>query len=155
MANEAGFTARGSFLELGLVLPATRDQAGFEGAAVIAGLKEVGEMDDLGEISVDVQVNSRIDLKTGKTRKVVGSSNANAMTITGALVRGDEGQKLAEQARRDGVQVVFCRNYADGGKEWGVGIITNTSRPIGDANSFTGFSVTIDPDGETVEVDPV
>lgn len=155
MADETGFTAAGSFLQIGTVMPATRDEAGFIAAGVTTGLKEVGEMDDLGEISVETQVNSRVDLKSGLTRKVAGSSNSNAFTITGAMIRGDEGQELAETARRARTPVVFCRNYADGGKEYGVGIVTNTTRSIGDANSFTGFSITIDPDGETVTVDPV
>lgn len=154
MANDTGFTAAGSFFQIGLVMPTTRDEAGFTSAEVLAGLKEVGEMDDLGDISVETTVNKRIDLKTGQTRKSAGSSDAGATTITGALIRGDAGQVVAEQARRNRTPVVFCRNYADEYREFGIGIVTNTSRPIGDANSYTNFSVTIEIDGETVEVEP-
>lgn len=152
MADETGFTSAGSFLQISPILPATRDAAGF---GAVTGFIDVSEMDDISGIEATTQTNSRKDLKTGTTRKVAGSSEYAPIELNGAFVRGDPGQVLAETKRRSRAAVSFCLNYADGGKEYGVAVVTKVGRPLGDADTFTGFSVTLDPDGETVMVDPV
>lgn len=150
--DDTGFTSAGSFLQISATLPATRDAAGF--AAVAASLVDISEMDDLSGIEATTQTNSRKDLKTGLTRKVAGSSEYSPLEGNGAFVRGDPGQELAETQRRSRKPVTFCLNYGDGGKEYGVAIVTKVGRPLGDADAFSGFSLTLDPDGETVIVDP-
>jgi hypothetical protein len=152
MANENGFTGAGTFIEVSSVAPTAQTAIAY---AAVTGYTEVGGVDDIGEIGATTQTNSRIPLKSGVEVVVAGSTSYDAFAINGALVRGDEGQELLEAQRRARALVTFCINYADGGKEYGQGIVTKSSRAPGDANSFTGAMFEIKPSGETVIVDPV
>ena len=153
MSEENSFTSVGTFLTLSATLPTDSTAAAF--ATAFASPIEVGGVDTIGEIRMTRNINSRTPLKTGVEVNSAGGAVVEPIAVDGAIIRGDEGQEMLESHLRSAAKLAFCVNYPDGGKEYGVAIVTAGGRSPGeDANAFAGMSYELKPSGATVIVDP-
>lgn len=144
----SAFTSVGTTLSLVLAPITTKTAVGYAAGTWI----EIGEVDNIGDITVTDEVQSRVPLKTGITTKTKGATNYEPFDVSGGWASGDAGQVALAAARVQRTPVSYKIAYADGSIEYGDALVTSRSKSVGDSSAFTGFSATFEPTGASIEV---
>lgn len=147
-ATTAAFTSVGTTLSVFLTPSATKTAVAYGGLAWI----EIGEVDNIGDITVTDEIQSRVPLKTGVTTKTKGATNYEPFDVSGGWASGNAGQVALATARTQRTPISYKIAYADGSVEYGDALLTSRSKSIGDSSAFTGFSATFEPTGASIEV---
>jgi hypothetical protein len=147
-ATTAAFTSVGTTLSIVLTPSATKTAVAYAGLTWV----EIGEVDNIGDITVTDEIQSRVPLKTGVTTKTKGATNYEPFDVSGGWASGNAGQVALASARTQRTPCSYKIAYADGSIEYGDALVTSRSKSIGDSSAFTGFSATLEPTGASIEV---
>jgi hypothetical protein len=145
------FTSVGTTLSIAVTPIATKTAVGYAAGPWV----EIGEVDNIGDITVTDEIQARVPLKTGITTKTKGATNYEPFDVSGGWASGDVGQVALATARTQRTAVSYKIAYADGSMEYGDALVTARTKTIGDSSAFTGFSCTIEPTGASIEVPKV
>jgi len=137
---------------LGVVVgePATYDASGFGALAY----EEVGEVTNISEYGGSGQVNTNIPLKTGVVAKRIGSYDYGTATLTITRDSADAGQddlKDGFDGSNKGKVHSFEVTLPNGDVQYFIGVISSYTTNVGDANTFTQSTCSIELTGQVIE----
>jgi hypothetical protein len=150
MSNTA-ITTAGSTLEVANELPASYDQVGFSALQYTP----IGEITNLGEFGREYTLVTHNPIADRRTRKRKGSYNEGSMSLEMAKVTSDEGQALLLAGVDIDASHSFKLTLQDGTIIYFTAQIMSFMTSLGDVDSITSVSCTVEIDSGIVEVAPV
>jgi len=130
--------------------PSSYDATGFGALSY----DEIGEVTSISEYGGSGQVNTNIPLKTGIVDKRIGSYDYGTATLSITRDAGDAGQDALKEGfdgANKGKVHSFKVDLADGTTQYFTGVISSYTTNVGDANSFTQVSCSIELTNAVVE----
>ena len=144
------FTSAGTTLGISAAAPATYDEPGFS----VLNFTDVGEITDMGEYGREYALVTHNALGNRRTVKRKGSYNDGALTMSLGRVPSDAGQVVLLAALDSDASYSFEVTLQDGTTQYFSGQVMSYTTNVGSVDQITGASVTVEIDGDIVEVAP-
>ena len=144
------FTSAGTTLGISAAAPATYDEPGFS----VLSFTDVGEITDMGEYGREYALVTHNALGNRRTVKRKGSYNDGALTMSLGRVPSDAGQVVLLAALDSDASYSFEVTLQDGTTQYFSGQVMSYTTNVGSVDQITGASVTVEIDGDIVEVAP-
>lgn len=145
-------TSAGTTLYVSASAPATYDAAGF--TTLFSGMKEVGEVTDLGEFGRQYELVTHKALGRRNTVKRKGSYDDGSITLPMARDVKDEGQRLLGAAALSDDSYSYCIELQDGSRFFFSAQCMSWRTNVGSVDSITGCNAELQIDAEIIEVLP-
>ena len=142
------FTSAGTTLGISANAPATYDETGFSALT----FTDIGEITDMGEYGREYALVTHNPLGDRRTVKRKGSYNDGALTMSLGRVPSDAGQVLLLAALDSDDSYSFEVTLQDGTIQYFSGQVMSYTTNVGSVDQITGASVTVEIDGDIVEV---
>jgi len=149
-ATEA-FTTAGSTIAVVNEVPITFDDIGFEALTYT----DVGEITNLGEFGKEVTLVTHNPIADRRTRKRKGSFNEGSISLEMARLVSDAGQTILNNGVDLDDSHSFKITLQDGTALYFTAQIMSFMTNLGDVDSITSASCTVEIDSAVVEVAPV
>lgn len=141
-------TAAGSTVSVSAVLPSTYDGAGFNALTFTA----VGEVTDVSEFGREYNLVTHTPIASRVAKKFKGSYNNGNVTLQFGRDMANAGQTALMTAASSDASYAVRLVLQDGTKIYFTGQVMSFKTTLGNADSITGGSVTIEIDNDIIEV---
>lgn len=130
--------------------PATFDAVGYEALTYI----KIGQVTEIPEFGTSRNVIEHMPLDTIDIVKLKGSRNNGSMSVPYAVVDSDSGQDAVDDAEASEEAYAFVVETQSGTKRYFMGKVFGNTVTVGDVDSVTTGSITVELDTKPVKVLP-